>query len=208
MNRVFRVKIGDLKKMVCEAYAGDLYRRPELSLSARLNEADDDDNDDDNAAAAGPSIPQKHESGDSLDAQVDKYLTDYEHEAKATQREGLDIRAITRRLLEADDEPEQGAISASGGTAVQSGADEIDIESFSNSVVRLIENPENLLEFRDTILKRAANFLSKAYSSDVVDEFKRVMREGHGIEIGKSSFDIEDGYEAPRAAQAGPGGGV
>lgn len=277
MNRTFRVKAGDLKKMVREAlegvgeyHQGEQEKRdaqcPECgtlrsrdsqymgwapcfecgyvykddmdyekfktvqresdieknrhqqapAMDSHLDEADDDeadaagddteDADDAGGDAAGPSAPQEHESGDSLDAQVDKYLTDYEHEAKSAQQEGLDLRSITRRLLEAEDESEPGAITAAGGAAPQPGAGEIDVESFSNSVVRLIENPENLLEFRDTILKRAANFLAKAYSTEIVDEFKRVMREEHDMEIGKSNFDIEDEYEAPRAGQAGPGG--
>lgn len=166
---------------------------------------DDEPTGDDASAETAP----KAETGDSLDAQVDKYLLDYENDAKGASSEPKTEsrrRRSLKRLHEADDGDD--TITAAGGTAA--GASEnkdIDVEKFAASVARLIQNPDNLIEFKDTLMKRAANYLKKAYPDDVVEGFNKVMRDQFQLEAGKSEFDMEDEFEAPRAAQAGPGGG-
>ena len=174
------------------------------------------------AAEGGDIFDEKR--NDSLDSQVDRYLMGYETEAKNAQNEAFDFRTLTRRfLVEAGEEEE-----APAGDDADMGADalpaeeteltleDIDIESFTNSVVRLIDNYDTLLEVRDTIVNRATNFLSKTYSKDVTDAFEQQLREDFDIEAGKSKEDVSD-EQAPRPAadRAGPsmsdgggGGGV
>ena len=142
---------------------------------------------------------------DSVDSQIDQYLNDYEVEAKSLKEEGRDWNRTLRRLFEADEEGEEGE----EGEEPPSGTlDEIDVGSFTNSVVRLIDNYDSLLEIRNTILRRASNFLNKNYKSEVVDAFQEHLRNEHGMEIGKSSDELDaERFIAPISDRAGAGGG-
>lgn len=153
------------------------------------------------------------ETDDSLDSQVDRYFSDFEGEAKALQAEGSDFRMLTRRLItEAGEEEDTGDVS----DPLETGDDEeptkmtmedINIESFANGVVRLIDNYDSLLEVRNTILRRAKNFISKNYEIDVSKAFEDSVRDGHGIVIGKSDDEASaDEFQAPPADRAGSGG--
>lgn len=143
------------------------------------------------------SIPVKKMTSDSLDSQVDKYLTEYESEALKTKNEGLDFRSMTRSFLtekatEHVDKKQKGELS---------------IESFVNDVVRLIENYDSLLEVRNTILKRARNFLAESYETDIIDQFDTILEDEHGLSIGKSKFDLDTEDEQP-VSYSGSGGGA
>lgn len=180
-----KIRIGDLKKLLREAL---LLREDES------NKANDE-----------------QESDASLDAQVDRYLAQYEGEAKSSKTEGLDFRMLTRRFLSEAGEDDEGKDDkdddAAAGEPSKLSLEDIDMDSFANSVVRLIENYDSLLEVRSTLVRRAKNFLGKAYSPDVLDAFENVMRDEHGIVPGESKADVEDEeFQAPRADRAGDGG--
>lgn len=145
--------------------------------------------------------PPQDEGGASLDAQVDKYLIDYESEAKNVQQEGKDFRRVTRRFLESRLNEEDEDVSSE-----QKSIDNIDIENFANSVVRLIENYDNLIEVRSTLFRRAKNYLAKMYDEEVISSFEEIMRDQHGIEAGKTPSEIKaDEFQPPSAARAGDG---
>jgi len=170
---------------------------------------------------------KKEQGEDSLDDQIDKYLADYEAEAKSSIKEGKDFRSFVRRFLteaEGDKEDEDKEEDEEEEEDPEKGKDkeekedkeepkklpleEIDMGNFTSSVMRLVENYDSLLEVRNTILRRAANFLSKTYESDAVDSFKEELLEQHGMEIGVSKQEREDEeFQAPRAGAAGPAGG-
>ena len=177
-------------------------------------------------------------SGASLDAQVDRYLGEYESSAKkeegesdmpdasVDQMEALDWRDLVkgRLILEAgegDKDEEEGPDDAAPGADAMMGEEDdkpgleaFDVESFGNDVARLIDNYDNLLEVRSTLLRRAKQFLEKTYSDEVVKAFEDTMRDDHGMEAGNSSMDVsDDKFTAPAAdrangsAQASAGGG-
>lgn len=152
------------------------------------------------------------ESGVSLDAQVDKYLISYEQEAKSSKTEAHDFRRTLRRLLSeagGDDADEPAPVGAEPPAKMS--IDDIDVESFANSIVRLIDNYDSLLEVRSTLLRRATNFVAKAYDDDVVQELTRVLRDDHGMEAGKTHDEtMADESQPPPGDRAGPeiaGGG-
>lgn len=152
---------------------------------------------------------EKQEKGeDSLDSQIDNYLIDYEVESKASKNEGKDFRSLVRRFLSEAEEAEE----AEGEDKEESKkltSEDLDVDNFVNSVIRLIENYDSLLEVRDVILRRAINFLLKGYEPDVVEAFKANLLDQHGLEVGKSKADVEDEeYEQPTADRAGPGLGA
>ena len=138
------------------------------------------------------------------------------------KNEGFDFRSMTRsflstasrNLLEAEgDEEEEKPADETGDEEKPEekkklSAEDIDIEEFASSVVRLIDNYDSLLEVRNTLARRAMNFLSDNYSPDVVSQFKIVLEDEHDITVGKSKADEEDNeFPAPAAARAGSGGG-
>lgn len=179
-----KIRIGDLKRLIHEAVIRE----------------------EDAPAAAAP--PEEKDA--SLDAQVDRYFGQYEAEAKTAKTEGFDFRMMTRRILnEAEDDAEDKGDDAgdAGAEPAKMTLEDIDMENFANSVVRLIDNYDSLLEVRSTLMRRAKNFIAKSYGPDVVDAFEKVMREEHGIVPGESKVDVEDeDFPAPAADRAGSGG--
>ena len=164
----------------------------------------------------------KKELQDSLDQQVDDFLISYESDAKVKKNEGFNFRSMTRSFLstasrnlleaEGDEEEEKPADEAGDEEKPEEkkklSAEDIDIEEFASSVVRLIDNYDSLLEVRNTLARRAMNFLSDNYSPDVVSQFKIVLEDEHDITVGKSKADEEDNeFPSPVAAGAGSGGG-
>lgn len=159
-------------------------------------------------------------SGDSLDAQVDRYLGQYESSAKKSdgdldspgndlstsgadvdQMESIDWRDLIKgRLIEAgegdkDDENDEenaapGADAMMDQVPDKPGLDKLNIESFANDVARMIENYDSLLEIRSTLLRRARAFLMKNYDDEVVKAFEDSMRDDHGMEAGVGSQDL------------------
>ena len=165
----------------------------------------------------GKSETPKERGNDSVDVQIDKFFSNFESEAKMSKNESLNWRMITRRLLEAEGEEEEAseeepedAEGAEETAPEKLSIDDIDINSFAAAVARLVDNYDSLLEMRDTITRRAANYLSKGYELSVVQKFKDVMGDQFdlGSDEGPSGLPDEK-FQAPPADRAmGGGGGV
>jgi hypothetical protein len=157
--------------------------------------------------------PKKEEGEDSVDAQIDKYLSQYESQAKedaSAKMESVTFDRLTRdwkRLVEAEDEEKE---DKKDEELEKGKIEELNIESFVSDVMRLVDNADSLLELRNTILRRAANYLSKNYEGDVLQSFNDELLESHGIEIGQSEAEKQDEFQPPKAGAAGPmsGGGA
>lgn len=162
---------------------------------------------------------QKEIGEDSLDDQIDRYFVSYEAESKKSKNEGLDFRMMTRVFLleaekeekdEKNDKENKGSEEAEKSKAIaapKSSLEDLDMSSFVSDVIRLVDNYDSLLEVRNTILRRAANFLSKNYEKVASDAFKEELLESYGIEIGQSESEKTDEFMAPKAGAAGPAGG-
>lgn len=165
------------------------------------------------------NLKDKEPAGEnSVDSQIDAYFSRYESEAKNSKNEGHDFRLLMRRFLtEADDDKDENKDKDKSKDKDELkdkkleklSIDDLDVDSFADSVVRLVDNYDSLLEMRNTILRRAINFLVKNYEKDVADAFKESMMERHGLEVGKSKSESDDeNFQAPAADRAGasPGG--
>jgi len=142
---------------------------------------------------------EKKEKEDSIDVQVDRFISSYEADSKIVKKESFDFRNSIRQFLsEGEDEPDK--------TGKKLTVEDIDMSNFVNNIVRLITNYDSLLEIQDTILKRAANFLGENYDEVTVQAFREELLDTHSIEIEKSRKDREEGYTPPRAGAAGPAG--
>lgn len=80
------------------------------------------------------------------------------------------------------------------------------LEEFVDSVVQLIDNYENLLELRNTIVRRSLNLLNqkdKTLSALAEDMF----RDAHAISLEQTRKErTADETQPPAADRAGPGG--
>ncbi len=171
-------------------------------------------------------------SGDSIDSQVDRYLGQYEGDAKKAdepsidQMESIDWRDLCKGVVlteagqgdkdagDDEDDAAPGADAMTGEDDNKLGLESLDVPKFVNDVVRLIENYDSLLEVRSTLLRRATSFLKKTYDDEVIKAFQDVLRDEHGMEAGTDKMSIDaDRFPAPNAdrangsAEAGMGGG-
>jgi len=169
---------------------GDLRRLIEQRLSEEDEAAEPE--------AFKPQDDSKTETGDSLDMQVDRFLDEYEQEAttQGPTSEGKFFRDVMRHMIaeDADADLEAGEKKT---------VEDINVEQYANSVANLIENIENLLEIKNTILRRVMNRLTEKYDLSVKEAFEETMEQQHGLAIGKSELDIEDEFSAPPADRAG-----
>lgn len=155
--------------------------------------------------------PEKEKGEDSIDVQVDRLLSSYEEEAKNSKKEGFNYGIMARRFIfeaEEEEDKDKGEDKQEEVTPEKLTGEDLNMQSFVTDVMRLVDNYDNLLEIRNTLLRRAANRLSKNYEADVLAAFKESLLESYGIEIGQSESEKEDEYQAPRAGAAGPMGGA
>jgi hypothetical protein len=82
----------------------------------------------------------------------------------------------------------------------------INIDLFSSSVMRLIENYDNLLEIRNTIFRRAKNFLEKTYSDEIVSLFEDFMK-SQQADTGKNKINAPHAERAGDSFSSGVSGG-
>jgi len=145
---------------------------------------------------------------DSLDAQVDRYFSSYESDAKQEKKESFDFRrSVLDFLTEAEEDEEKEDKQKKSTKKLK--LEDLNVPNFANDVMRLVVNYDSLLEIRDTILKRALNYLSENYNEETVMAFEDELLESHGVMIGKSKQDVDDEkFGAPKAAAAGPAGGA
>lgn len=157
---------------------------------------------------------------DSIDLQIDHLLSNYENESKSLKKEGKDFRMFTRRvlggellkrLLEADDEsekeqPDDSVSDDKLETPEKLSLNDIDVNAFADHVARMIDNFDNLIEVRDTLLRRAINYLAEKYDPIVVKQLKNSLEDRHSLFVGKSKRDVEDEqFKVPPGDRAGPG---
>ena len=153
--------------------------------------------------------PKKEEGEDSVDAQIDKYLSQYESQAKEENEQKLESVSRARmtwdwrRLTEAEGDEEEGGADESEEPE-KTPLEDINMGSFVSDVMRLVENYESLLEIKNTVLRRAANYLSQNYEGDALQAFKDELKESYDVEIGQSESEKDDEVQAPRAGAAGP----
>jgi hypothetical protein len=158
------------------------------------------------------------EGGDSLDRQLDRYLNQYLKVSQESIRgEARDLRSAFRRFLyeadedDADAEPsEDEKAPDDAGTddvAAESkpGVDDVDVEKFVDEVVNFIQNFQNLLEVKGTVVRRATKLLKEKFDDSVVKSFEDILMDKHSIEPGRSEGEVEaDQFVAPYAGEAGP----
>lgn len=161
---------------------------------------------------------EKEEGQDSIDSQIDSFFSDYEAESRNSKNEGKDFRMLVRRFLieaeedkeedkdkeEKDKKDEKEEEEEKPAEPEKLTIDDINVDTFADNVVRLIDNYDSLLEIRNAILRRSINFLLKGYSPDVAEAYRTTLEERHGLQAGKSKYEEEDeDFQPPPADRAG-----
>jgi hypothetical protein len=158
------------------------------------------------------------EGNDSVDSQIDTLLSSYESEANEVHES---YHAVydpfkNRLVTEADDdELTMADLEDSGDKDKQDDKKmkepiepakktNLNVREFAGSVARLINNVDNLLEFKNTILRRTLNMVNKNYDPELVHELEIILEDEHSLSVGKNEQDKEDEFVSPYATHAGP----
>ena len=189
------------------------------TISRLLREADDDKEsgdataDDPQPSAVDPEKAVKKAEA-SFDLPIKKMLQKSLSEATSAKSEGLDLRRLTRRLFEEDeedsllgpDDSEDEAPAAGPTVPTKKSLESIDIGSYSEAVVRLIENFSNLIDVKTILVEMAKVELGETYDDSTVSAFTEFLSEEYDIEIGASKWDKEIENQPPPARGAGTSG--
>jgi hypothetical protein len=118
--------------------------------------------------------------GKSVDDALQGVFVDYEAKArKSAQLQKESRYSLRRYLLEAA---------------------EIDIDTFTADVARLVMNYDNLLDMEAIIINKAIQFLTSNYNEEAAEEFLELLDIKHDISIGKEE-------EVPEHLAVGASGG-
>ena len=89
----------------------------------------------------------------------------------------------------------------------------LDVDAFTNRVVRLLMNHKNLLNIEEAIVNRAKNFLDENYGDQFVNKYLDILEQEHGISTSefenvKYSEDDDFAIGANPAGSGITGGGA
>ena len=82
----------------------------------------------------------------------------------------------------------------------------INIDKFTQKVVRLYENPDTLLNIQDVIINRTKNYLIENYGEKHAQRFIDTLRDNFGLDF-ETGSDADDIHDVPMQAGAWGGGG-
>jgi hypothetical protein len=147
------------------------------------------------------------EGNDSVDFQIDRLIAGYRSDAMNMMNESYIHEAADDDENKKDgvDKKEKSKDQVEQTPKVQKKSlEEINIREFCLSISNLIENIENLVEFKNTILRRTLNTLNKDFNQDVIRQCEIILEDEFGLVIGKSDKDLDDERHIPTADRAGP----
>ena len=162
------------------------------------------------------------ELGKSADDQITAFLVDYESKAiksaALTQDSelrhdpvGVDVAAIEvseihkHNLSDLLFEEEQASIAGMGQWV---GSPDIDIESFTNDVARLIMNYDSLVDMEALIINRAHSYILDKYDQETADYFEELMDARHSMTRETSAEQEEPEHEIYAVGALAQGGGA
>ncbi len=180
-----------------EDAAEDIFGGGDEEEGAEEAEADageEGEEGEEEAEEATPDEPavspqEQYELSDSIDAELEALLVDFESEARksAVVNKPSDLgETIYRRLFE-------------------NVAGDIDLRSFAANVARLVKNYQNLIDWESVILNKAESFVNNHYGEDTVRALFDILDAEYGI---AQKTKEEEPLEAPVAVGArGEGAG-
>ena len=147
----------------------------------------------------------KHSVDDQIDALILRYEASslQEKDKELSLMESLSKRSL-KFLLEqeeeeaaAEEEPaEEAGTEPTGSEEMKASKPgkqiipDLDIDAFASRTVRLINNPEALLDIKTAIVNRIKNFLDENYGDQFVTRYLSILEEEFGIE--STEFDDQE----------------
>jgi len=165
----------------------------------------------------------KHSVDDQIDALILRYESSslQEKEKNSSMMESLTRKSL-KFLFEQDEEQEVGEEAAAEEEAAvePTGSEEmkvtkpgkqiipdLDIDSFASRTVRLINNPDSLLDIKTAIINRIKNFLDENYGDQFVTRYIEILEEEFGIETSEfNESEMEQTSDDDFAVGANPAG--
>ena len=196
------------------------------------NEPEQQDATEDNLVPKDEIKPKARKANDSVDDQIDSLLLLYEGKSiRDEENEDLIFESLLKKSLKyliEQDEPAEGgeeedsapppdgmtnsdSPSDSGDIKTDKPADDdlvpdLDIDSFTKRVARLIINHRNLLRIEEAIINRGKNFLDENYGDAFVTSYINTLKDQFGIELSEFGEDDEVVQDAPFSIGANPAG--
>lgn len=164
----------------------------------KLREADESEKKEKKAGEKKTVDQAVKESTSSIDRQIKKFLSEALREATLSKNEGVDVRSICRRLVEADEDEEDNLNDE------KKTLDDIDVGSYAEAVSRLVYNFSSLIEVRDTLVEMSKVVLEGEFDESTISAFEEVLEEEYDIEVGESRWDKELENQPPPGERAGP----
>lgn len=138
---------------------------------------------------------------DSLDAQIDKFLLEYDPGAEQTT-----VAAANEAFLrEAGEEAVAAPAADPNAGKPPQPAKKLDMMSFASDVARLVEKSDMLLDVKGTIVRRALNYITKNYDPKQAKDVAQILENNFGVSSEPGSDPYED-ESAPFAVGAGATG--
>jgi len=173
---------------------------------------------------ASSTESKARKADDSVDDQIDSLILLYEKRAIRDEQDKL-MESLNKTSLEylfeqeeepeAEGEPEAGAeaggesdpVGSEAATAPAAESEpvpDLDIDTFTIKVARLIMNYRQLLDVETAIINRTKNFLDENYGDKFVVRYLDILDEQFGITA--QEFDVGSVEDAPYAVGANPAG--
>ncbi len=177
---------------------------------------------------------KSRKSKHSIDEQIDSLILRYEAKSIRVEEdslmESLSMLSLGFLLREQEEVPAEDPAAAAApadtapdltatDTASPTGSEapaadkpgdqevpDINIDAFTNRMVRLLNNAERLLDFKTVIVNRAKNFLDENYGDEHVSRFISILDEEFGIEA--EEFEEDTKHDDKFAVGAKTGGGA
>lgn len=141
-------------------------------------------------AAAWQELPDA-----SLDSEVDSFFV-----AAETGEDKLG-ESLLREAEPGEDVPAEDAKAAPELPQAAEGELKVDVARFAREVAHLVENVDNLIDVKGTILRRALNYLGEKYGKEQTDLVKDVLETQYSLYYDN---DADEPTVAPAADRAGP----
>jgi hypothetical protein len=150
------------------------------------------------------------EGVDSIDDQLDRYLSNYVK--YATESEDLkneNINKIAENFLfeqeEQDKIDDKNQEMKEDEDVELKTLDDFDVRNYASNVANLVNNFNSLIEKKNSILRRAINYLSNnQYDARVIKKLEIILEDEYDLQIGKTDNEKDADIAIPRAAAAGP----
>ena len=167
---------------------------------------------------------KSRKSKHSLDEQIDSLILRYEaksiRDEEDSLMESLAMMSLGYLLREqeemgADTSMDMTATDTTSPTGSEAPAADkpgdqevpnLNIDAFTNRMVRLLNNAERLLDFKTVIVNRAKNFLDENYGDEFVSRFINILDEEFGIEAEEFEEDTKHDDKFAIGAKTGGGG--